>query len=320
MSGITHEWNGTILTITSDSGTSSADLQGAKGETGIRGPQGAPGTSASVDLSNYYTMEETEAAINDAIGAIEIPEAEVDLSNYYTKEETNTAINDAIGAIEFPEGTTDLSDYYTKTETNAEITKAIEAIEFPETDLSNYYSKDNPPTAAEVGALPNTTVIPSKAADIGAVPTSRKINNKALTSDITLTAADVGARAIDWLPTAEELGITGGSGGVTITKLWENASPTSEFAAQTIALNITQYSLFLIDVATSSDNEKYVYVTGKGSYELSRLFYANSKCYAQKRAAVISNTGFQFDTAYQDSGAHSTIMKPLIIYGIKGVA
>lgn len=37
---ITHEWNGTVLTITSDSGTSSADL---KGETGIRGAQGAAG-------------------------------------------------------------------------------------------------------------------------------------------------------------------------------------------------------------------------------------------------------------------------------------
>lgn len=40
MSGIYHEWNGTVLTVTSDSGTSSADL---KGEMGIRGAQGAPG-------------------------------------------------------------------------------------------------------------------------------------------------------------------------------------------------------------------------------------------------------------------------------------
>ena len=40
---ITHKWNGTVLTITSDSGTSSADLRGQKGDDGIRGPQGAPG-------------------------------------------------------------------------------------------------------------------------------------------------------------------------------------------------------------------------------------------------------------------------------------
>ena len=40
---IKHEWNGTILTITSDSGTSSADLQGAKGATGARGARGLTG-------------------------------------------------------------------------------------------------------------------------------------------------------------------------------------------------------------------------------------------------------------------------------------
>ena len=42
MSGtISHEWNGTVLTVTSDSGTSSADLKGEKGDDGARGAQGA---------------------------------------------------------------------------------------------------------------------------------------------------------------------------------------------------------------------------------------------------------------------------------------
>lgn len=40
---IKHSWNGTILTITSDSGTSSCDLKGSQGDMGIRGPQGVPG-------------------------------------------------------------------------------------------------------------------------------------------------------------------------------------------------------------------------------------------------------------------------------------
>ena len=38
---IFHEWHGTVLTITSDSGTSSMDLKGERGEMGIRGPQSA---------------------------------------------------------------------------------------------------------------------------------------------------------------------------------------------------------------------------------------------------------------------------------------
>lgn len=42
---IKHEWNGTILTITSDSGTSSADLKGSKGDTGARGARGLTGAT-----------------------------------------------------------------------------------------------------------------------------------------------------------------------------------------------------------------------------------------------------------------------------------
>lgn len=40
---ITHNWNGTILTITSDSGTTAMDLKGEKGDTGARGARGLPG-------------------------------------------------------------------------------------------------------------------------------------------------------------------------------------------------------------------------------------------------------------------------------------
>lgn len=43
MGNIYHQWNGTVLTITSDSGTSSADLRGEKGDIGIRGAQGIRG-------------------------------------------------------------------------------------------------------------------------------------------------------------------------------------------------------------------------------------------------------------------------------------
>ena len=54
---ITHSWNGTVLTITSDSGTSSADLKGAQGDTGVRGAQGANGASSAEGLGiNDYVV------------------------------------------------------------------------------------------------------------------------------------------------------------------------------------------------------------------------------------------------------------------------
>ena len=41
--GISHYWNGTVLVVTSDSGTSSSDLKGEKGDTGPKGEQGDKG-------------------------------------------------------------------------------------------------------------------------------------------------------------------------------------------------------------------------------------------------------------------------------------
>ena len=66
------------------------------------------------------------------------------------------------------------------------------------------YSAGNPPTAAEVGARPNTWM--PTASDVGAVPTSRTVNGKALSSNITLSASDVGARPNTWVPNAYEVG------------------------------------------------------------------------------------------------------------------
>lgn len=44
------------------------------------------------------------------------------------------------------------------------------------------------------------------AGQVGAVPATRKVNGKALNVDITLTAADVGARPSTWTPTAADVG------------------------------------------------------------------------------------------------------------------
>lgn len=60
MGEITHSWNGTILTITSDSGTSSMDLKGDKGDDGARGPQGPAGDTtqgSTVEIDNTLTVD-----------------------------------------------------------------------------------------------------------------------------------------------------------------------------------------------------------------------------------------------------------------------
>lgn len=114
---IFHEWNGTVLTITSDSGTSSADLKGV-GEMGPRGPQGPAGVSVgeggNVDLSNYYTKDETysKTEVDEKIAA-NPGGGTADLSNYYTKTETDQKIAEAqLGGEDV-----DLSGYRLKTDT-----------------------------------------------------------------------------------------------------------------------------------------------------------------------------------------------------------
>ena len=67
---IKHSWNGTILTIESDSGVSSMDLKGAGGPIGPRGAQGPAGiivnSNGSVNLNGYATQKYVQDMIAGA--------------------------------------------------------------------------------------------------------------------------------------------------------------------------------------------------------------------------------------------------------------
>ena len=141
---IKHYWNGTVLTIVSDSGTSACDLKGEKGDDGCRGPMGVcngthdGASTAYIDekLSGYYTKEETDTAIETAMKDI----SGVELDNYYTKTETDNAIKAA---------KPDLTPYAKKTEipntdglaTKVYVDNAIAAI--PQQDMSGYVKTVN---------------------------------------------------------------------------------------------------------------------------------------------------------------------------------
>ena len=61
----THSWNGTVLTVTSASGTSSADLKGPKGDS-VKGDPGADGVSPTVAISKSGKV--TTVSITDKNG------------------------------------------------------------------------------------------------------------------------------------------------------------------------------------------------------------------------------------------------------------
>ena len=60
---VTHEWNGTVLTVTSASGSSSADLKGDPGENGADGYTPIKG-------EDYYTEEDKQEIIGAVLAAL----------------------------------------------------------------------------------------------------------------------------------------------------------------------------------------------------------------------------------------------------------
>ena len=149
---ITHEWNGTILTITSDSGTSSADLQGGKGNTGPRGAQGPAGVIVNPDGTIDTSQYATETYVNQKIA--EIQGGSVDLSNYYTKPETVSLLNNYATKAEIPDVTglasqtwVEEKGYLTthqplKTINGESIVGTCNITISGSTDMSNYYTKE----------------------------------------------------------------------------------------------------------------------------------------------------------------------------------
>lgn len=169
---ITHSWNGTILTIISDSGTSSVDLKGSKGDTGPRGPQGRCGVILNADGTIDTSAYATESYVDTKIAEVET--GSVDLSDYYTKTETVSLLNNYATKTEIPDTsslasktwvedkgyltTVDLTDYYTKAQIDAKgyLTE--------HQSLANYALKSEIPdvsgyqTAAQVQTLINNAL------------------------------------------------------------------------------------------------------------------------------------------------------------------
>lgn len=151
----THSWNGTILTMTSASGTSSADLKGDKGDTGGKGDKGDTGprgmgllaittapssyTTPVNGLTPTYRISlstvKTQASVSEVYAGDTIlysyyhyPIIYVDSSYVYCK--ARVSIRGATGAA----GTTPVkgTDYYTeadKTEMIGLVTQGLPVIE-----------------------------------------------------------------------------------------------------------------------------------------------------------------------------------------------
>ena len=232
---VTHSWNGTTLTVTSASGTSSSDLKGEKGDTGAQGEQGIQGPKGDKGDTGLQGEKgdkgdpgaqgpQGEQGIQGPEGpqGIQGPQGEQGIQGEKgdTGEQGPQGIQGPQG-VQGPEGpqgpagvagADGKSAYQTAVDAGYAGTEAAfnEALKDVPGHIAN---KGNPHgvTAAQVGARPNTWT--PTASEVGAVPTSRTVNGKALNSNITLAASDVGAATMTEVNAAIQTAIGNAIGG-----------------------------------------------------------------------------------------------------------
>ena len=142
----THAWNGTVLTIKSASGATSADLKGDRGVDGISPTVDVEKITNGhrVSITDKDGTEQFDVCNGVYVGVVEPtdeslvwinPEGgDVDLSDFTTVEEVEEMIDLAITAL--PQ--TDLTGYATEKYVDDKVNDAIGGIEIPEVDLTGY--------------------------------------------------------------------------------------------------------------------------------------------------------------------------------------
>lgn len=116
--------------------------------------------------------------------------------------------------------------------------------------------------------------------------------------------------------------------GIKIVKLWENASPTSQFADQTLQINTANYQMILITFRGSSGStgnanggSALIGIIG----EVAQIVTENSARITRRSAYWINTSEIQIAdcqtiVTYNNAGARTTENQrsiPVAIYGIK---
>lgn len=107
--------------------------------------------------------------------------------------------------------------------------------------------------------------------------------------------------------------------------LWENASPTSSFAAQTIALDYSQFDRIKIEADLLPDYKAVLMCEVKAENEIGCEFLYGGASAVFSRRCILNANGLEVQDGYQTPYStvtpqqNDTIYIPWRIYGIKGV-
>ena len=110
--------------------------------------------------------------------------------------------------------------------------------------------------------------------------------------------------------------------GIVFDLVWENPHPSSDFSAQTVPLDLSDYDMVMIECKMSSSgtsrSEHFCRVGNMMIMQMANLAGSN---YIYKRQATVSTSGVTFTTGYRTTTdtTGASYLTPVAIYGIKGV-
>lgn len=104
-------------------------------------------------------------------------------------------------------------------------------------------------------------------------------------------------------------------GGAKIKLLWENASPTSAFAAQTLVIDLSQYALVLI--ITKQRDDIIIQKNQEGSIYRNTGLYGYARAFNAKNAGINIGNGQGISYSAPNWAANNAALVPVLIYGIK---
>ena len=102
-------------------------------------------------------------------------------------------------------------------------------------------------------------------------------------------------------------------------RVWQNASPTSEFAAQTISLDLFEYDFIMVLYMHRVTLQATLSSTLKKG-QLGNLISVTSDNFTGYRSVTFTDSGVTFDKCiYSKTNPNNSFCVPYEIYGIKGV-
>lgn len=137
--------------------------------------------------------------------------------------------------------------------------------------------------------------------------------------DVVYDNTTSGLTATDVQSAIDELAEGGGSG-FALTTVWTNSTPTNAFAGQKIAVDLTAYSVVIVEYIASIGTTDVPHrccstlTTKDSTIYFNSLYFSGAKHYT--RLVSFDSTGVTFIDALEDATQNNNRMIPIKIYGI----